>query len=61
MFSAIKKYVDFESVNPSIKYLSISAFFTGLALGYFLTVIVITQKFRLGTDSSYNRGIMCFL
>lgn len=44
MFSAIKKYVDFESVNPSIKYLSISAFFTGLALGYFLTVIVITQK-----------------
>ena len=44
MFLLIKKYLDFESINPSIKYLSISAFFTGIALGYFFTVVVITQK-----------------
>ena len=44
MFLVIKKYLDFESINPSIKYLSISAFFTGIALGYFFTLIVIIQK-----------------
>ena len=36
MFSAIKNYADFSTVNSSIKYLSIVAFFTGVVLGYFL-------------------------
>ena len=52
MFSRIKQYVDFESINPSIKYLSISAFFTGIALGYFFTVIVITQKINGYSESA---------
>ena len=52
MFSSIKKYVDFESINPSIKYLSISAFFTGIALGYLFTVIVIIQKLNGYSESS---------
>jgi len=52
MLSSIKKYLDFESINPSIKYLSISAFFTGVALGYLFTVIVIIQKFNGYSESS---------
>ena len=44
MFTSIRKYIDFNSINSSVKYLSISAFLTGIALGYFFTVIVITQK-----------------
>ena len=44
MIKNIYNYVDFKSINSSVKYLSISAFLTGIALGYFFTVIVITQK-----------------
>ena len=44
MIKKIYNYVDFKSINSSVKYLSISAFLTGIALGYFFTVIVITQK-----------------
>ena len=51
MLLLIKKYINFESINPSIKYLSISAFFTGIALGYFFTVIVITQKLNGYSES----------
>ena len=51
MFSKIRHYVDFKSISPSIKYLSILAFFTGIGLGYFFTVIVILAKFK-----GYNEG-----
>ena len=46
MFSKISNYVDFKSINSSVKYLSISAFFTGLGLGYFFTLIVIIAKYK---------------
>ena len=52
MLSYIKNYVDFKSINSSIKYLSISAFFTGIALGYFFTVIVITLKLKGYNEST---------
>ena len=52
MLTSIRKYVDFNSINSSIKYLSISAFLTGVALGYFFTVIVITQKLNAYTEST---------
>ena len=52
MFTSIRKYVDFNSINSSVKYLSISAFLTGVALGYFFTVIVITQKLNGYTEST---------
>ena len=52
MFTSIRKYVDFNSINSSVKYLSISAFLTGVALGYFFTVIVITQKLNAYTEST---------
>jgi len=65
MFLTIKKYLDFESINPSIKYLSISAFFTGIALGYFFTLIVIIQKLNGYSESvigiisaSFSLGLM---
>jgi len=65
MFLVIKKYLDFESINPSIKYLSISAFFTGIALGYFFTLIVIIQKLNGYSESvigiisaSFSLGLM---
>ena len=51
MFSKIHHYVDFKSISPSIKYLSILALFTGIGLGYFFTVIVILAKFQ-----GYNEG-----
>ena len=51
MLLLIKKYINSESINPSIKYLSISAFFTGIALGYFFTVVVITQKLNGYSES----------
>ena len=46
MFSKISNYVDFKSINASVKYLSISAFFTGIGLGYFFTLIVIIAKYQ---------------
>ena len=52
MFTSIRKYIDFNSINSSVKYLSISAFLTGVALGYFFTVIVITQKLNAYTEST---------
>ena len=53
MFSKISNYVDFKSINSSVKYLSISAFFTGLGLGYFFTLIVIIAKYK-----DYPEGII---
>ena len=53
MFSLIKNYLDFKSINPSIKYLSISSFFTGIAIGYFFTVLVIVQKLN-----GYSEGVI---
>lgn len=65
MFLTIRKYLDFKSINPSIKYLSISAFFTGIALGYFFTLIVIIQKLNGYSESiigiisaSFSFGLM---
>ena len=52
MLTSIRKYVDFNSINSSVKYLSISAFLTGVALGYFFTVIVITQKLNGYSEST---------
>ena len=46
MMKAIYNYVDFKSINSSVKYLSISALFTGIALGYFFTLIVIVAKYK---------------
>jgi MFS family permease len=51
IFSKIHHYVDFKSISPSIKYLSVLAFFTGIGLGYFFTVIVILAKLK-----GYNEG-----
>ena len=53
MLLSIINYLDFKSINPSIKYLSISAFFTGIALGYLFTVLVIIQKLN-----GYSEGII---
>ena len=47
----MRHYVDFKSISPSIKYLSILALFTGIGLGYFFTVIVILAKLK-----GYNEG-----
>ncbi|PPR46995.1 MAG: putative MFS-type transporter YcaD [Alphaproteobacteria bacterium MarineAlpha5_Bin9] len=46
MINSIKRYIDLSSINPSIKYLSITAFFTGVVLGYFFTIITIFQKYE---------------
>ena len=60
MLSNIKRYFDFSSINSSIKYLSIVAFFTGTVLGYFFTIIVILQKyagyseFTIGVVASFG-------
>ena len=65
MLLSIKNYLDFKSINPSIKYLSISAFFTGIALGYLFTVLVIIQKLNGYSESiiglisaSFSLGLM---
>ncbi len=42
----LKKYFNFSSINSSIKYLSVSALFTGIALGFFFTLVVILAKFK---------------
>ena len=46
MLSRIFNYIDFKSINASVKYLSISALFTGIALGYFFTLVVIIAKYN---------------
>ena len=45
ILSSLKNYLDFNVVSPSIKYLSLVAFFTGIILSYFYTVFVILQKY----------------
>ena len=45
ILNSLKNYLDFNIVNPSIKYLSLVAFCTGLLLSYFYTVLVILQKY----------------
>ena len=46
MISKLYNYIDFKSINSSVKYLSISALFTGIALGFFFTLIVILAKYK---------------
>ena len=53
MIKKIYNYVDFKSINSSVKYLSISALFTGIALGFFFTLIVIVAK-----NNGYSEGII---
>ena len=53
MMKEIYNYVDFKSINSSVKYLSISALFTGIALGYFFTLIVIISKYE-----GFSEGII---
>ena len=45
ILNSLKNYLDFNVVSPSIKYLSLVAFFTGIILSYFYTVFVILQKY----------------
>ena len=60
MLSKISDYVDFKSINSSVKYLSISALFTGIALGYFFTLIVILAKYRDYTEGAIGIIAACF-
>jgi hypothetical protein len=60
MFSAIKNYADFSTVNSSIKYLSVVAFFTGVVLGYFFTIIVILQKYAGYYEFTIGIVASCF-
>ena len=60
MLSKISDYVDFKSINSSVKYLSISALFTGIALGYFFTLIVILAKYRGYTEGTIGIIAACF-
>ena len=60
ILNSIKNYLDFNVVNPSVKYLSLVAFFTGIILSYFYTVLVIVQKyagyseFTIGVVASFG-------
>ena len=45
ILNSIKNYLDFNIVSPSVKYLSIVAFCTGIILSYFYTILVIIQKY----------------
>ena len=45
ILNSLKNYLDFNVVNPSVKYLSLIAFFTGIIISYFYTVLVILQKY----------------
>ncbi len=60
MFSRIVNYVEFKSIDSSIKYLSISAFFTGIGLGYFFTLIVIIAKYKGYSEGSIGIIASCF-
>ena len=46
MLSKLFNYIDFKSINSSVKYLSISALFTGIALSFFFTLVVILAKYK---------------
>ena len=48
----ILNYLDFKSIDVSVRYLSISAFFTGVGLGYFFTLIVILLKHNNYSEST---------
>ena len=65
MLKNLYDYVDFKSINTSVKYLSISALFTGIGLGYFFTLIVILAKYKNFSEStigiisgSFSLGLM---
>ena len=60
MLSKISSYVNFKSINSSVKYLSISALFTGIALGYFFTLIVILAKYKGYTEGTIGIIVACF-
>ena len=60
MLSKISSYVNFKSINSSVKYLSISALFTGIALGYFFTLIVILAKYKGYTEGTIGIIAACF-
>ena len=57
---SIINYLDFKSINASVKYLAISAFFTGIGLGYFFTLIVILLKHNYYSDSTIGIIAACF-
>ena len=48
----VLNYLDFKSIDKSVRYLSISAFFTGIGLGYFFTLIVILLKHNHYSEST---------
>ena len=48
----ILNYINFKSIDVSVRYLSISAFFTGIGLGYFFTLIVILLKHNNYSEST---------
>ena len=48
----ILNYLDFKSIDISVRYLSISAFFTGVGLGYFFTLIIILLKHNNYSEST---------
>ena len=50
--SILLNYLDFKSIDVSVRYLSISAFFTGIGLGYFFTLIVILLKHNNYSEST---------
>ncbi len=53
MISKLYNYIDFKSINSIVKYLSISALFTGIALGFFFTLVVILAKYN-----NFSEGII---
>ncbi len=65
MIRKLNSYVDFKSISVSVKYLSIPALFTGIALGYFFTLVVIVAKYNNFSESmigiisgSFSLGLM---
>ena len=57
ILNSIKNYLDFIIVSPSVKFLSLVGFCTGLLLSYFYTVLVILQKFS--GYSEFLIGVVC--
>ncbi len=57
ILNSIKNYLDFKNVSPSVKFLSLVGFCTGLLLSYFYTVLVILQKFS--GYSEFVIGVVC--
>ncbi|MBD42430.1 MAG: hypothetical protein CMI92_03155 [Pelagibacteraceae bacterium] len=63
--SKISSYINLKSINVSVKYLSISALFTGIGLGYFFTLMVMILKHNGYSESmigligaSFSFGLM---